>query len=126
VAGIMPRGEFPVKTLLLLSLLAASAAEMSAADVQGVIADWNCVQPMVQNGREKTLRNNRGCSLMKNYSRNAYGLITDDKKYYRLDGPGNAKIRQMLKDSPDKDNLHVVVTGDVEGNALKVSNISLL
>jgi hypothetical protein len=115
-----------VKTFLLLSLLAISAAEVSAADIQGVIADWNCVRPMVENGREKTLRNNRSCSLMKNYNRDAYGLITDDKKYYRLDDPGNAKIRQILKDSPDKDNLHVVVTGDVDGDTLKVGNISLL
>lgn len=115
-----------MKTIWLLCLVAGSAVQMSAADVQGVIADWNCVQPMIQQGREKTLKNKRSCSLVKNYNREAYGLITDDKKYYRLDDPGNARIRQMLKDSSDKDNLHVVISGELEGETLKVGNISLL
>lgn len=99
---------------------------MSAAEMQGVIADWNCVQPMVRDGRAKTLKNNRSCSLMKNYDRAAYGLITDDKKFYRLDDPGNNKIRQLLKDTPDKDNLKVVVTGDIQDGAIKVVNVSEL
>jgi hypothetical protein len=99
---------------------------VSAAEMQGVIADWNCVQPMVRDGRAKTLKNNRSCSLMKNYDRAAYGLITDDKKFYRLDDPGNNKIRQLLKDTPDKDNLKVVVTGDIQDGAIKVVNVSEL
>ena len=106
--------------------MTAFAAELSAAKIQGVIADWNCVQPMVQQGREKTLRRNRSCSLMKNYRREAYGLITGDKKYYKLEDPGNSRILQILEHSPDKDNLHVVVTGDLDGDTLKVANISLL
>jgi hypothetical protein len=114
------------RPVLILCLALGSVIPGRAAELQGVIADWDCVKPMVQNGREKTLRNNRRCSMMKNYERAAYGLITDDKKYYRLDDPGNAKIRQLLKDTPDKDNLHVVVTGDLQGDTLKVVNITLL
>ncbi len=115
-----------LKKLFLTFLLSGCAAALSAAQLQGVIADWNCVPSMMQNGREKTLRDEHGCSLMKNYKRDAYGLITGDKKYFRLEDPGNAKILQMLKDSADKDNLHVVVTGDIDGNTLKVKIISLL
>ncbi len=98
----------------------------SASDMQGVIVDWNCVKPMVRNGRENTLKNNRGCSMMKNYNRSAYGLITDGKKFFRLQDPGNTRIRQLLKDTPDKDNLHVVVSGDIQGDTMKVVNISEL
>ena len=96
------------------------------ADVQGVIADWNCTQDMVREGREKVLKQNRGCSMMKNYNRAAYGLITRDKKYYRLDDNGNKLARELLGNSPDKDNLKVIVTGDIEGDTIKVTNMSLL
>lgn len=94
--------------------------------MQGVVVDWNCVKPMVRDGRANTLKNNRSCSMMKNYNRAAYGLITDDKKYFKLEGPGNVKIHQLLKDTPDKDNLKVVVTGDIKGDSIKVVNISEL
>jgi hypothetical protein len=109
--------------VLALSLATACAA----AEKQGVIADWKCVKPMVKNGREKVLKGNKSCSMMKNYDRAAYGLITEDLKFYRLeDGGNNQKIKQVLKDTPDKDNLKVVVTGDIQGGTIKVQNISEL
>ena len=63
---------------------------------------------------------------MKNYKRAAYGLITDDKKLYRLDDAGNQHILQLLENTPDKDNLKVVVSGDIQGNTIKLSNITML
>lgn len=102
------------------------ACGIQAAELQGVIADWNCTRAMVQNGREKTLRRNRSCSLMKNYTRSSYGLITDDKKFYRLEDPDNQHILELLRNTPDKDNLKVVVTGDVQGNTIKVTGITML
>ena len=102
------------------------AGLMSASELQGVVADWNCVKPMVKNGREQTLLHNRSCSMAKNWNRKAYGLITGDKKFYRLDDSGTGKVRQLLDNTPDKDNLKVVVTGNIQGGAIKVVNISML
>lgn len=107
-------------------LLTGLAGMTAAAEMQGVIADWNCVKAMVHDGREKILRNDRKCSLLKGYNRAAYGLITDEKKFYKLDDPGNAKILQLLKDTRDRDNLHVIVMGDIQGGTIKVVNISEL
>ena|SRR5947209_6506970 len=114
------------RTFWVVCLTLELSAALSAADLQGLVADWRCVQPMVQQGREKTLQHDRSCSLMKNYQRSAYGLITDDNKFYKLDDPGNQRILQLLRDQPDKDNLKVVVSGDLQGNTMKVTNISLL
>jgi uncharacterized membrane-anchored protein len=97
-----------------------------ATDLQGVLADWDCTQQMVQHGRAKTLKQKSSCSLDKNYSRNAYGLITDDKQFFKLDDAGRAWALKLLKDSPDKDNLHVIVSGTVDGNTLHVENMSEL
>ncbi len=114
------------RTLFFSCLALGLASVVNAGQMQGVIVDWACVKPMVKNGRENTLRNNRSCSMMKNYNRSAYGIITDEKKFYRLEDPGNSKILQLLRDTPDKDNLKVVVNGDIQNDAIKVVTISEL
>lgn len=101
-------------------------ANAAPVEIQGVITDWTCVKPMLQNGRDKVLKDQRNCSLMTNYSRSAYGLITVDKKSYRLDDAGRAWALKLLKDTPDKDNLKVVVNGDIEGQVLHVKTMSEL
>lgn len=102
------------------------AARAYGTDLQGVIADWNCTQQMVEKGRLQTLKKNRSCSMMKDYHRAAYGLITSDKKYYRLDDNGNRLARELLANTPDKDNLKVIVSGDIDGDTIKVTNMSEL
>ncbi len=99
---------------------------VSAADVQGLIVDWDCAKPIVRDGREKTLKNNAKCSLGNNYSRPGYGLITSDNKIYKLDDAGRAWALRLLKDTPDKDNLKVVTSGDIEGDTIHVKNMSEL
>jgi hypothetical protein len=98
----------------------------AAAQMQGVLADWACVQPMVHDGRAKVLKRNSACSLNKNYSRAAYGLITDDKRYYKLDEAGRGWALKLLKDTGDKDNLRVIVTGDIDGDTIHVQSMSEL
>ena len=114
------------RILSTLALVLAFTCLSQAAEIQGVIADWNCVKNMVRNGREKTLRQDHSCSLMKDYKRQTYGLITDDKKFYQLDQSDNDKVIRILQDSSDRDNLRVLVRGDVQGNNIKISNMTLL
>jgi hypothetical protein len=112
--------------MLRFSTLLLAVTLLSAAETQGVIADWNCVKPMVQNGRGKVLKQNQSCSLATNYSRAAYGIITQDKHFYKLDDAGRNWALKLLKDTPDKDNLKVVVTGEIEGDTIHVTNMSEL
>lgn len=114
------------RTAFAFLIISLAPVVAPAADLQGVIEDWNCVKPMVKDGREKVLKQNHNCSLMTNYSRVAYGLITIDKKFYRLDDAGRAWALKLLKDTPDKNNLKVVVTGDIDGDTLHVKNMSEL
>jgi hypothetical protein len=109
-----------------LFCLLAAAVPLQAAEIQGYLADWNCVKDIVKNGEEKTFQRRKSCSLQDNYQRSAYGLITDDKKFYRLDDAGNKHALELLPKSPKRDTLHVVVTGDVSGNLIKVTEMSLL
>jgi hypothetical protein len=110
--------------LALLVLLIAGMA--AAAEVQGVIADWSCAKRMVKDGRQQTLKRDHSCSLAGNYNRPAYALITGNKKYYRLDGEGSEWARMLLKDSPNKDNLTVIVRGAIQGNTIQVKEMTEL
>jgi hypothetical protein len=54
-----------------------------------------------------------------------FGIVTSDKKFLKLDSTGNEQVLQALKSSDKKDHLHVDVTGDVQGDTLKVTSLKL-
>ena len=114
------------RVFLVASLTLLLAGISFAVDLQGVITDWNCTQDMVQHGRERVLKQRRSCSLAKDVHRSVYGLITDDKKFYKIDPASNGRVLQILGNSPDKDNLRVVISGDLQGDTIKINNISIL
>ena len=107
-------------------LLTAAVLPLGAAQIQGYLADWNCVKRIVKDGAEQTFKKHNNCSLQNNYNRQAYGLITENKRFYRLDAAGNAHVRELLPKSSRRDQLYVIVTGELEGNLIKVSAVSLL
>jgi len=96
------------------------------AEIQGVVIDRNCAEEIVKHGRQIVLKQRRDCSLMKHYVRDGYGILTDDQRFLKFDDAGNKKALQLLKNTPDKDNLKVIVTGQIEGDTIKVSGVSIL
>ena len=127
VARAHVKGEFRMRTVIaVLSLGVMMSVAGNAADIQGVVTDWRCTENMVRNGRAKILQQDRSCSLARNSDGSEYGVITDEKKYYRLDQEGNNKVRILLRNSPNKDNLRVLLTGDLDGNLIKVRFASIL
>ncbi|MGI8959798.1 MAG: hypothetical protein ACR2IV_08580 [Bryobacteraceae bacterium] len=113
-------------TLPSVCLLLAMACLVTGAEVQGVVIDHSCAEDILKHGRQIILKQRRDCSLMKHYLRDGYGVVTDDQKFYSFDDAGNKKAVQLLKNIPDKDNLKVIVTGNVEGDTIKVTDMSLL
>ena len=53
-------------------------------------------------------------------------IITPDKKTLKLDPSGNVTLMEELKASQKKDHLRANVSGEVEGDTLKVQSIKLL
>jgi len=107
-------------------LLISSTVLASAAEVQGVIIDRKCAQDILKNGRQIVVKQRRDCSLRKNYVRDGYAIITDDKQYLNFDEAGNKKVIELLRNTPDKDNLKVVVTGNISGDTIAVMDMSML
>lgn len=114
------------RVIVLAMLFVTVLCSAGATELQGVLADWKCTEKMVKEGQAKTLKRDSSCSLAKNPGRSGYGLITEEKKYYRLDKAGNDQARELLGNSHDKNNLRVLVRGDVSGNTVKVLSMSIL
>jgi len=101
--------------LLLLPGIAA------AETFKGVpVVDSNCSKKVGDAPDNHT----RECALKCEAS--GYGIITGDNKFLKFDSTGNKEIVAALKASAKKDHLRVDVTGEVQGETLKVSSIKMI
>jgi hypothetical protein len=109
-----------VSFLVLLGLAAmpALAAVETYKDVSMV--DVNCSTKVAADPDSHT----RACALK--CAASGFGIVTKDKQFLKFDAAGNAKIADALKASDKKDHLRVDVSGDVQGDTLKVTSIKLL
>jgi hypothetical protein len=109
-----------VSFLVLLGLAAmpALAAVETYKDVS--VVDVNCSTKVAADPDSHT----RACALK--CAASGFGIITKDKQFLKFDAEGNAKIANALKASDKKDHLRVDVSGDVQGDTLKVTSIKLL
>ena len=65
----------------------------------------------------------RTCALQ--CQKSGFGILTADKKFLKFDEAGNEKILAELKATDKKDHLRVNVSGDVNGDTLKVASVKL-
>jgi hypothetical protein len=109
-----------VSFLVLLGLAAmpALAAVETYKDVP--VVDVNCSTKVAADPDSHT----RACALK--CAASGFGIVTKDKQFLKFDAEGNAKITDALKASDKKDHLRVDVSGDVQGDTLKVTSIKLL
>ncbi|MGB7438501.1 MAG: hypothetical protein WBR26_23080 [Candidatus Acidiferrum sp.] len=104
--------------LLGLAALPALAAPETYKDVP--VVDVNCSKKVAADPDSHS----RACALK--CAASGYGIITKDKQFLKFDAEGNSKVAEALKASDKKDHLRVDVSGDVQGDTLKVSSIKLL
>ncbi|MBS1842555.1 MAG: hypothetical protein JSS69_12815 [Acidobacteria bacterium] len=107
-------------TLVLFGLAAlpALASNESYKDVS--VVDVNCSKKVAADPDSHT----RACALQ--CAMSGYGILTADKKFIKFDDAGNKKVEEALKASTKKDHLRVDVSGDLQGDTLKVASIKLL
>jgi hypothetical protein len=107
-------------SLLALSLLALPAMAETKTFTDVPVVDVMCSKNVAATVDKHT----RDCALKCEGS--GFGVITGDKQFLKFDADGNAKIAEALKASDKKDHLRVTVTGDVQGDTIKVSSVQLL
>ncbi len=101
-----------------LCAMPALAAVATYKDVP--VVDVNCSTKVTADPDSHT----RACALK--CAASGFGIVTQDKHYLKFDAAGNSKIVEALKTSDKKDHLRVDVSGDVQGDTLKVTSIKLL
>jgi len=100
--------------------LPALAAVATYKDV--AVVDFKCSSkaPVVADPDSHS----RACAL--ECAAGGFGIVTQNKQFLKFDAEGNAKIVEALKASDKKDHLRVDVSGDVQGDTLRVTSIKLL
>jgi hypothetical protein len=104
--------------LLSFCAMPALAAVETYKDV--TVVDVNCSKKVAADPDSHT----RACALK--CEKSGYGIVTKDQQFLKFDAEGNTKIVEALKASDKKDHLRVDVSGDVQGDTLKVTSIKLL
>jgi hypothetical protein len=106
-------------SLLALSMLAVPALAANEAFNNVSVIDVSCSKKAAADADAHT----RTCALQ--CQKSGFGILTADKKFLKFDADGNAKILEELKASDKKDHLRVNVSGDVQGDTLKVASVKL-
>ena len=108
-------------SLFVLFGLCALPALAAAETYKNVpVVDVNCSKKVAADPDSHP----RACALK--CAASGFGIVTQDKQFLKLDAEGNAKIVEALKASDKKDHLRVDISGDVQGDTLKVTSIKLL
>lgn len=106
-------------SLLALGLLATPALAATKTFNNVAVVDVNCSQKVAGNPDAHT----RECALA--CADSGYGILTADKQFLKFDADGNTMILKELKESRKADHLRVDVTGDVQGDKIKVASVKL-
>jgi hypothetical protein len=127
------------RNLVLVGLAACTAAlsgQTSQTTVQGVLIDKQCSSkaetrvvpgPRIEGGMLVAYTHTRECALMPACQRSGYGVFTyDSNKFLAFDPAGNHKALAIFKNSKKEDDFRVEVSGEVQGDSMKVESIRLL
>ena len=107
-------------TLMLLSIFTLPAFCADQVFNNAPILDVMCSKKMAANPDAHT----KECAL--ECKGGGFGIVTNDHKFLKFDSLGNQKILSELKTSNKQDHLRVDVSGEVQGDTLKVKSIKLL
>lgn len=110
--------KFP-SLMMLAALLAMPAMALAATYKDVPVVDVNCSKKAAANPDAHT----RDCALQ--CASSGFGIVTKDQKFLKFDDAGNQKVLAELKSSDKKDHLRVNVTGEVQGDTLKVASVTL-
>jgi hypothetical protein len=111
-----------MKPMICLCALLASLA--SAAEIRGYLLDKACAD---EDGRKPgfAAKHQKSCLQMKVCAQSGYGVMTEEMKYLTFDKTGNAAAAKLIGGLKKTDDIKVAVTGEVQGQTIKVSRLVL-
>jgi hypothetical protein len=111
-----------------LGLAAVLCAGLCAAEektITGYLMDKACSTDALKKGEAAAKAHSQDCALMDDCVKSGYGVFTSDGKFLTFDSQGNRKALAAIKASRKKTDLQVTVTGDVNGDSIKVKSLKI-
>jgi len=110
-----------MKKFLPLVLIALSVPALAGSETWKNVAlvDSMCSEKVKADPDKHTA----GCAI--SCAKGGYGIFAANGKYLKFDEAGNAKALEALKGSNKKDHLRAVVTGELDGDVIKVTSLKL-
>ena len=110
-----------MRKLMLLAILVGLASFASAETFSNApVLDVSCAKSSAKTPDA----HGRACALQ--CQKSGFGIVTSDNKFLKFDAQGNALVLEALKKSKKDYHLRVDVSGEVEGDTLKVTSLKLL
>jgi hypothetical protein len=111
-----------MKRLICVCTLLASLA--SAAEIKGYLLDKSCAD---EDGKKPgfAAKHQKSCLQMKVCAQSGYGVMTEDLKYLTFDKNGNTMAAKLIPGLKKTDDIKISVTGDVQGDTIKVTKLAL-
>jgi hypothetical protein len=118
--------------------LVGKSAATGSNTVQGVLIDRECSSraetrivseptPHLERGMLWAYTHTRQCLLMPSCQRTGYGIFTyDTSKFLSFDAAGNQKALALIGASKKQDDMRIEVTGEIQGDKIKVATLKLL
>ena len=109
------------RTLLALAVLALALPGLLAAETwkNVTLVDSMCAQKIKENPDKHT----KTCAL--NCSGSGMGILTSEGTFLKFDEKGNEQAIAALKASNKSDHLRATVTGEKDGETIKVESVTL-
>ena len=117
-----------------LVLLVGLATIGLAAQIKGVLIDKAFSSqvevrlvpgPRLEGGMIVAEAHTREDALKPESQKGGYGVFTWDNKFYPFDEAGNRMALEAIKASKKLDDLEVEVTGEIQGDKIKVTSLKL-
>jgi hypothetical protein len=109
-----------MQKLLVLTALFVAPVLCSAETWKDVsLVDTSCSSKVKSNPDAHT----RNCALQ--CAKSGFGILTADGTFLKFDAPGNEKALAALKGSQASDHLRATVTGEREGDTIKVTSLKM-
>lgn len=109
-----------MQKLLVLTALFVTPVLCSAETWKDVaLVDTNCSTKVKSNPDAHT----RNCALQ--CAKSGFGILTADGTFLKFDAQGNEKALAALKGSQATDHLRATVTGEREGDTIKVTSLKM-
>jgi hypothetical protein len=110
------------KLILLIAILSSFAAVAAAETFNNApVLDVACAK--TSSGKTPDAHS---CECALQCQKSGFGIVTSDNKFLKFDSQGNALVLDALKKSKKDYHLSVDVSGDVQGDTLKVTSLKLL